>query len=78
MALTVDSSVLTCIANDYRYDDVFARQVEALGKPEDVLLGISTSGGSKNVVRNDLMANFNQALKSDLISQIYFSEFVVQ
>ena len=34
--------------------------------------------GSKNVVRNDLMANFNQALKSDLVSQIYFSEFVVQ
>ena len=34
--------------------------------------------GAKNVVRNDLMANFNQALKSDLVSQIYFSEFVVQ
>ena len=51
IALTTDSSVLTCVANDYSYDDVFARQIEALGRPGDVLVGISTSGNSKNVLR---------------------------
>lgn len=51
IALTTDSSVLTCIANDYSYDDIFSRQIEALGKPEDVLVGISTSGNSENVLR---------------------------
>ncbi len=51
ISLTVDTSVLTAIGNDYSYDDVFARQVQALGRPGDVLFGISTSGRSKNVVR---------------------------
>lgn len=51
VALTTDSSVLTCIANDFGYEDVFARQIEALGRPGDVLIGISTSGQSENVVR---------------------------
>jgi D-sedoheptulose 7-phosphate isomerase len=51
IALSVDTSVLTAISNDYGYDDVFARQVVALGKPGDVLVGISTSGRSKNVVQ---------------------------
>ena len=51
VALTTDTSVLTCVANDYSYDDVFARQVEALGRPGDVLVGISTSGNSENVLR---------------------------
>ena len=51
IALTTDSSVLTCVANDYSYDDVFARQIEALGRPGDVLVGISTSGNSENVLR---------------------------
>ena len=50
IALTVDTSALTAIANDYDYDRVFSKQVEALGQPGDVLLGISTSGNSKNVV----------------------------
>ena len=50
LALTTDTSVLTSIANDYAFDKVFARQVEALGKPGDVVLGISTSGGSANVM----------------------------
>lgn len=50
IALTVNPSVLTAIANDYGYDAVFARQVEALGRPGDVLVGISTSGTSRNVV----------------------------
>jgi D-sedoheptulose 7-phosphate isomerase len=51
LALTVDSSVLTAIGNDYGYDRVFARQVEALGVAGDVLVGISTSGRSPNVLR---------------------------
>lgn len=50
VALTVDSSALTAIANDYDWDRVFAKQVEALGQAGDVLLAISTSGNSKNVV----------------------------
>ena len=50
VALTTDTSVLTSIANDYAFDRVFVRQIEALGKPADVVLAISTSGGSGNVV----------------------------
>jgi D-sedoheptulose 7-phosphate isomerase len=50
VALTVDSSALTAIANDYDFDRVFSRQVEALGAAGDVLLAISTSGNSRNVV----------------------------
>jgi D-sedoheptulose 7-phosphate isomerase len=50
IALTVDTSALTAIANDYDFDRVFSRQVEALGSAGDVLLGISTSGNSKNVI----------------------------
>jgi D-sedoheptulose 7-phosphate isomerase len=50
VSLTVDTSALTAIANDYDYDRVFSRQVEALGQAGDVLLGISTSGNSKNVI----------------------------
>lgn len=51
VALTTDTSVLTCVANDFSYDDIFSRQVEALGRPGDVLIGISTSGRSENVLR---------------------------
>jgi D-sedoheptulose 7-phosphate isomerase len=50
IALTVDTSALTAIANDYDWDRVFSKQVEALGQPGDVLLAISTSGNSKNVL----------------------------
>src|ERR1700722_3579212 len=50
IALTTDTSVLTAVANDYGYEAVFARQVEALGNPGDVLVGISTSGNSHNVI----------------------------
>ena len=50
IALTVDTSILTSVANDYGYDSVFARQIQALGTPGDVLVGISTSGNSKNVL----------------------------
>jgi len=51
VALTTDSSSLTSIANDYSFERVFSRQVEALGRPGDVLIGISTSGNSANVAR---------------------------
>lgn len=50
IALTTDSSTLTSIANDYQFSDVFARQVRALGQSGDVLLCITTSGGSANIV----------------------------
>ena len=50
IALTTDTSTLTSIANDYRYEDVFAKQVQALGRKGDVLLAISTSGNSPNVI----------------------------
>ncbi len=51
VALTTDTSILTAIANDYAYDDVFARQVKGLGAKGDALIGISTSGNSENVLR---------------------------
>jgi D-sedoheptulose 7-phosphate isomerase len=49
VALTVNTSVLTALSNDYNFDTVFVRQVEALARPGDVLVGISTSGRSRNV-----------------------------
>ncbi|MBU3613972.1 phosphoheptose isomerase [Polynucleobacter sp. Latsch14-2] len=51
IALTTDTSILTAVGNDYSYDEVFSKQVRGLGKSGDILLGISTSGNSKNVVR---------------------------
>ncbi len=51
IALTADTSILTAIANDYGYDTVFERQVRALGRKEDILLAISTSGNSPNVLK---------------------------
>ena len=51
VALSTDTSILTAVGNDYGYDEVFARQVDGLGRPGDVLMGISTSGYSENVVR---------------------------
>lgn len=51
VALTTDSSTLTSISNDYAYEEIFSKQVRALGKSRDVLLGISTSGNSENVIR---------------------------
>lgn len=51
VALTTDSSILTSIGNDYNFDDIFAKQIEALGKPGDIAWGISTSGNSANVVK---------------------------
>ncbi|MCH8943740.1 MAG: phosphoheptose isomerase [Proteobacteria bacterium] len=51
LALTTDSSTLTSISNDYSYEEIFSKQVRALGKSQDVLLAISTSGNSENVIR---------------------------
>lgn len=51
VALTVDTSILTAIGNDYQYELVFVRQLEALGRPGDILFAISTSGNSVNVVK---------------------------
>jgi len=50
IALTTDSSILTSIGNDFSFDDIFVKQIHALGRKEDVALGISTSGNSPNVV----------------------------
>jgi len=50
LALTTDSSTLTAIANDYQYADIFAKQIRALGRPGDMLLAISTSGKSHNII----------------------------
>src|SRR5262245_48380083 len=50
IALTTDSSILSAVGNDYGFDQIFARQIEALGRPDDVAIGISTSGNSPNVI----------------------------
>lgn len=50
LALTTDTSILTSVGNDFSYDDIFAKQIRALGKKEDLVLGISTSGNSANVI----------------------------
>ena len=60
IALTTDSSILTAIGNDYGYDYVFARQVEALGHAGDVLIAISTSGRSANILRAAVAAHARQ------------------
>jgi D-sedoheptulose 7-phosphate isomerase len=50
IALTTDTSILTAIGNDYGYEYLFKRQIEALGRPDDVFIAISTSGNSKNII----------------------------
>ncbi|MCU1320049.1 MAG: sugar isomerase [Edaphobacter sp.] len=61
IALTTDSSILTAIGNDFGFDQLFERQVEALGQPGDLFLGISTSGNSKNIINA-----LHQARKMDI------------
>src|ERR1017187_3233774 len=56
LALSVNTSCVTAIGNDYGFDLVFSRQIEALGRPGDVAIGISTSGNSPNVLRALLVA----------------------
>ena len=57
VALSTDSSILTCVANDYGFDSIFERQIIALGRPGDLLVGISTSGNSVNVLHALQAAN---------------------
>ena len=61
IALTTDSSILTSIANDYDYNHIFSKQVNALGQPGDVLLAISTSGNSENI-----LTAINAAMERDM------------
>jgi D-sedoheptulose 7-phosphate isomerase len=56
MALTTDTSVLTAVANDYSFEHVFSRQIEALCTPQDIVVAISTSGNSRNVLAGVLAA----------------------
>ena len=51
LALTTDTSIITSIGNDYKFDEIFSKQIRALGKKHDVAIGISTSGNSKNVIQ---------------------------
>jgi len=67
IALTTDSSILTAAGNDFGFDTIFARQIEALGQPGDVFLGISTSGNSKNII------NALQQAKKQHITTIGFT-----
>jgi D-sedoheptulose 7-phosphate isomerase len=57
ISLSTDTSALTACGNDLGFDEIFARQIEALGKPEDMAIGISTSGNSENVIRGLRQAN---------------------
>ncbi|MFN3454480.1 MAG: SIS domain-containing protein [Pseudobdellovibrio sp.] len=54
VALTVDTSIITAAGNDFSYDEIFSRQIEALAKPNDVFLGITTSGNSGNILKSFL------------------------
>lgn len=67
VALTTDTSALTAIGNDYSFEEIFSKQIEALGQPEDIAIGISTSGTSKNVIRALEMAKKRQ-MKTILFS----------
>ncbi len=67
IALTTDTSTLTSIANDYQFADIFAKQIRALGKPGDVLLCISTSGESQNIV-NAIDAGHDRDMRLILLS----------
>ncbi|GAB6095951.1 D-sedoheptulose 7-phosphate isomerase [Desulfatiferula olefinivorans] len=69
LALTTDSSVLTSIGNDYHFDDVFSKQIAALGRPGDLAWGISTSGNSKNVVKAMELARQNDLLTLGMIGR---------
>jgi len=67
MALTTDSSTLTAIANDYSFEEIFSKQVSALGQPGDILLAISTSGNSANVAAA-MMAAREREMRSVVLS----------
>tara|TARA_Y100001958_G_C20987710_1_gene376410 strand:+ start:132 stop:689 length:558 start_codon:yes stop_codon:yes gene_type:complete len=67
IALTTDTSAITAISNDYSFDDIFSRQIEAIGSANDILLGISTSGNSKNVINAVKKAKEHKILTCCLI-----------
>lgn len=67
ICLSIDGTLLTCIGNDYGFDDIFARQVQSLGQPGDVLIGFTTSGNSENVTRA-LIAAKERGLVTGLLS----------
>lgn len=69
MALTTDTSVLTSVGNDYGFEEIFARQVDGLAKAGDVVIGISTSGNSANVVRG-----IESARRRDCVSVGFLGE----
>ena len=69
IALTTDSSIVTAIGNDYGFDQVYARQVEGLGESGDVLIGISTSGNSSNIVKAVQVARERQLRTIGLLGQ---------
>ena len=60
IALTTDTSVITCISNDYNYNQIFSRQVETLGNKNDCLIAISTSGNSQNIINAVNTANISE------------------
>lgn len=59
IALNTDTSVMTCIANDYSFDDIFSRQIEGIGQEGDIFIGISTSGNSQNIINGIEMCKNN-------------------
>lgn len=69
IALTADSAVMTCIINDYGYEHIFSRQVEGLGAEGDVLVGISTSGNSQNILNALKVANQNNMITIGLLGK---------
>lgn len=69
LALSTDTSALTCIGNDFGFDEIFARQVQALCRQEDVLIAISTSGNSPNVIRAAQAATNNGAYVIGLLGR---------
>lgn len=69
IALSTDTSVLTCVGNDYCFEDIFRRQVEALVNEHDILIGISTSGNSENVIRAIDLAKERGALTVGLVGR---------
>lgn len=71
ISLTSDSSLITCIANDYGYENVFSRQIEALGSKSDIFICLSTSGKSLNILNA-----LHQAKKMNLINLGFFGEKV--
>ena len=76
ISLAANNSILTAIANDYSFEDVFSRQIEGLGKENDVLIAISTSGKSKNVLKAIEQAK-KQGLKTIFLTGENKSEFEV-